>query len=292
MTVALRPPFAYYGGKTTLAERIAALLPEHKHYVEPLSGSLAVLLAKAPAPMETVNNLDGELMTFWRVLREQADDLMRVCSLTPHSRAEYQAASPDLDSAPGPTSNALAASGSPSRKAAAAHSGGTGWRYFEDPGRRGPISMPVYLTAYVRRIGAASLSERLAGVSLECRPALEVITAYGKHDSVCIYADPPYLGSTRSSRQYAVEMSHDHEHEQLAEALTACRAAIVLSGYDSPLYRRLYGDWNRIEIAAFTGQANTNGRRSEVLWSNRPLAHAETLDFTDDDDEEGLTASG
>jgi DNA adenine methylase len=78
MTAAVRPPMAYFGGKTKLARRIAARLPAHEHYVEPFCGSLAVLLAKAPARIETVSDLDGDLVTFWRVLREQPAQLARV----------------------------------------------------------------------------------------------------------------------------------------------------------------------------------------------------------------------
>ena len=86
----VKPPFAYYGGKTTLAPAIAELLPPHEHYVEPFAGSLAVLLAKRPSRAETVNDLDGDLVTFWRVLRDRPEDFERVCALTPHSRAEYR----------------------------------------------------------------------------------------------------------------------------------------------------------------------------------------------------------
>jgi DNA adenine methylase len=79
----------------------------------------------------------------------------------------------------------------------------------------------------------------------------------------------------RSSRQYLVEMSHDDEHQALAEALHACAASVVLSGYHSPLYDELYADWHRVEIATYTGQGNhsadRNDRRVEVLWSNRQL---------------------
>lgn len=263
------PPFAYYGGKTTIAERITDLFPAHRHYVEPFAGSLAVLLAKKPSLMETVNDLDGNLMTFWRVLRDHPDDLMRVCALTPHSRAEYQAAY-DLDAAPTDLERA--------RRVWVALTQGrgntlrrTGWRHFQEPGRRGPTSMPDYLTSYVERMRGAAA--RIAGVSLECRDALDVIGDYGRHSEVLIYADPPYLGSTRSSRQYLVEMSHDNEHERLAAALHACQAAVVLSGYHSPLYDALYADWHRHEIPAYTGQGNhsadRNDRRTEVLWSNR-----------------------
>lgn len=272
-TSVTRPPFAYYGGKTTIADRIVAALPAHRHYVEPFAGSLAVLLAKPPSLMETVNDLDGNLMTFWRVLRDRPEDLMRVCALTPHSRAEHQSAynldgCDDLERARRVWVCLTQGRGNTLRR--------TGWRHFQDPGRRGPTSMPDYLTSYVTRMRGTA--DRLAHVSLEARDALDVVRDYGKHAEVLIYADPPYLGSTRSSRQYGVEMSHDSEHEALAEALHDCQASVVLSGYHSALYDALYGSWDRVEIAAYTGQGNhteaRNDRRVEVLWSNRePIAH-------------------
>lgn len=88
----LAPPFAYYGGKTRIAGWITRHLPAHGHYVEPYAGGLSVLLAKAPSPHETVNDLDGDLMAFWRVLRDRPAELARACALTPHSRAEFAAA--------------------------------------------------------------------------------------------------------------------------------------------------------------------------------------------------------
>lgn len=262
----LKPPFAYYGGKTTLAGTIAGLLPQHRHYVEPFAGSLAVLLAKAPALMETVNDLDHRLMTFWRVLRDRPDELTRACYLTPHSRAEHQESyaleeCDDLETARRVWISLTQGRGSTLRR--------TGWRYFQNPAGRGPMGMPQYLEAYVDRMNPAV--DRLHRVSLECRDALTIIREYGQHEEVCIYADPPYLGSTRSSRQYAVEMSRTDEHEALAEALNTCRGSVVLSGYHSPLYDSLYAGWEVLELRAFTGQANTNGSRTEVLWSNRPL---------------------
>jgi DNA adenine methylase len=83
-----RPPFPYFGGKQRIAERIVSLFPEHGHYVEPYCGGLSVLMAKPPAMLETVNDIDGDIMTFWRVLRERPDEMERACALTPHSRAE------------------------------------------------------------------------------------------------------------------------------------------------------------------------------------------------------------
>ncbi|WP_234425557.1 DNA adenine methylase [Streptomyces kebangsaanensis] len=68
-----------------------SLLPPHEHYVEPFAGGLSVLLAKQPSRMETVSDLDAELMTFWRALRDRPTELIRACALTPHSRAELAA---------------------------------------------------------------------------------------------------------------------------------------------------------------------------------------------------------
>jgi DNA adenine methylase len=263
------PPFAYFGGKTTLASRIVELLPAHGHYVEPYAGSLAVLLAKPRSAMETVNDLDGYLMTFWRVLRDRTEELVRVCTLTPHARGEHAIARQldnheDLDELE--IARRVWVGLTQGRSGTLRH---TGWRYFRD--RAGSsIGMPGYLVGYIDRIVADA--ERLAGVSLECRPALEIIEKYGQHTDTLIYADPPYLASTRGwGNNYRVEMQQPDQHRELAEALRACHGPVVLSGYASPLYDdELFPDWHRVEMKAFTGNGTT-GSRTEVLWSNRPF---------------------
>ena len=270
----MKPPIAYYGAKVTIGERIASLLPQHEHYVEPFAGSLAVLFAKRPSRMETVNDLDGELMTFWQVLRDRPADLERVCALTPHSRLEhldaYHAVPADHPDAQLEVARRVWVRLSQGRAGTLRK---TGWRFYIDPAGSS-TSMPGYLAGYVERMAAAA--ERLARVSLEARPALELIEAYGQHPNVLLYVDPPYLGSTRS-RNYRHEMSSEAEHRQLATALDACRAAVVLSGYDSPLYLELYDGWHRHEIPTTTGQAHQWSARTEVVWSNRPFAAQEGL---------------
>lgn len=258
----MKPPFAYFGGKTRLADQIAAALPEHEHYVEPFAGSLAVLLAKPRSRMETVNDLDGDLMLFWRMLRDEPDELIRVCALTPHSRAEqleaYTDATTDLERARRTWVKLTQGRAGVTRP--------TGWRHYVDPA--GSVtSMPGYLEAYVRRMGPAVA--RLAGVSLECQPALEVIARYGRSSSCLLYVDPPYLGSTRSSGSYRHEMQTETEHRELADALTDCKASVVLSGYDSPLYGELYAGWHVTRIDTTTGQGGTRQERTEVIWTNR-----------------------
>lgn len=268
----MRPPFPYFGGKMSVAERVVSLLPPHRHYVEPYCGSLAVLLAKRPTPIETVNDLDGRLMTFWTVLRERGADLLRACQLTPHARAEYDrckaepvAEGDDLETA----RRVWVVLSQGIGRALAGRK--TGWRHYINPSGT-TYGMPAYLDAYAGRIAAAA--ERLHSVSLECRPALDVVDRYGSEPEVLLYVDPPYLGSARSSdnNEYGHEMRGEADHAELAEALRAARAAVVISGYPSPLYEALYSGWHRAQLSAYSGNAAAGEQlRTEVLWSNRPL---------------------
>jgi len=265
----VKPPILYFGGTITLGETIASLLPKHTHYVEPFCGSLAVLLAKTPAPHETVNDLDENLMTFWRVLRDQPAELERACALTPHSRGEFDQARDLADVSDLERARRVWVLLTQGRAARLMR---TGWRHYVDPAGSSH-GMPDYIDGYAERIAPAA--QRLAGVSLECRPALEVIGKYGASPEVCLYVDPPYLGSTRANdNAYRHELRSEAEHRELAAALHAARAAVVLSGYPSPLYDEIYAGWYRHDMAASTGQGGTWANRTEVLWSNRPLGEA------------------
>lgn len=184
---ALRPPFAYFGGKQKIAGDIAALLASHRHYVEPYAGGLSVLLAKKPSRLETVNDLDGDIVHFWRMLRNRPEELARACALTPHSRAERSNAldrPSDLDDIERArriwVCLAQGRTGTLRR---------TGWRF--DAADSAHTSMPRRLDSYIRRMEAATA--RLRSVSLECRPALDVIAAYGKGRRTLMYVDPPIL---------------------------------------------------------------------------------------------------
>jgi DNA adenine methylase len=263
----MRPPVPYFGSKQSIAPWIASLLPNQDHYVEPYCGGLSVLLAKKPSPMETVNDLDGQLMTFWRVLRDQPEQLIRACALTPHSRTELLAAREpadnDLEAARRVWVRLTQSVGGALRK--------SGWRHYVNPGAKGGFGMPSYLDGYVDRMAAAA--ERLHAVSLECLPALDLIAKYGRHPEVLLYVDPPYLGSSRAEgSRYAHDMRTEDEHRELAAALADCKAAVVLSGYGSPLYAEVYEGWHRYEVATTTGNGKGDKARTEVLWSNRALA--------------------
>jgi DNA adenine methylase len=130
------------------------------------------------------------------------------------------------------------------------------------------------MASYVERMQRAA--ERLRDVTLECKPALEIIERYGGCPDTLIYADPPYLGTVRGSN-YRMEMTSPRQHRELFDALNDCRATVVLSGYRSDLYDGMYAEWFRHEMTASTTQGNGDHRRVEVLWSNRETRHKDEI---------------
>ena len=261
----MKPPFPYYGGKTRVADQIVDLLPDHTHYVEPFAGALSVLLAKPRSNVETVNDLNEDLITFFRVLREQPDELTRVCALTPHSRVEHARSRDregldDLERARRTFVNLSQGRSASLRK--------TGWAHVmtaDSYGRAG--SRAPYLQSMVGRF--ADIADRLLDVSFECRDAIDVIELYGAHADVLLYVDPPYLHTTRSSAGYEHEFGRADQHEALLDALLGCSSAVMLSGYRSPMYAEALAGWDVVQLSG--GRSQNNQRTEEVVWSNRTL---------------------
>lgn len=267
----MRPPFAYYGGKIGMARRIVSLLPEHRVYIEPFAGSLAVLFAKAAATHEIVNDLDDALVTFFRVLRERPAELEAVCALTPHARAEYDGA--DL-AAPVDELEAARRFWVRVNQSFAKTAGTrTGWTITTSRSQ----SVPGTILGRLRRFAPAA--ERLARVSIEHCDAADLIDRLATPDTV-IYADPPYVHATRRREgagkgdDYRHEMT-DEDHQRLADALHATQATVVLSGYPGDLYDELYADWHTTDFAVTAHSSNataaTRSSRVERIWSNCDL---------------------
>lgn len=256
----LTPPMPYSGGKQRVAKQIVDLFPPHAGYIEPFAGALSVLLAKTPSELEVVNDLDGDIVAFWRVLRDQPEELERVCALTPHSRLETVLAGDregvsDLE-------RARRVWVALTQHRAAVLRSAAGWRFVHGANR---MALSAYLDGYVQRIAPAA--ERLKRVSLECRPALEIIAAYGSHPENLLYVDPPYLGDTRAGSvgQYRHEMMGEPEHAELLDRLLEADAKVVLSGYANPLYDETLSGWNRREFIATSAMG---APRIEVVWFN------------------------
>lgn len=274
----MRAAFPYYGGKARLAPRIAGLLPGHRVYVEPYCGSAAVLFAKAPGGHEILNDRDGHVVNFFRVLREQPEELQRACQLSPYARDEYHACDLREDVDDVERARRFFVRATQSYNANGTFPGRSSWvTSLRQGGSKADSAR--------HRADALHLcAERLRSVLIENRTALQMLASYDSPETV-FYVDPPYLGSTRDSlsmsagrrvRDYAYDMASSAEHAVLALALQACRGTVLLSGYGSGLYDELYAGWDRLVVPVARSASNRLGAPSdrvhEVIWSNRPLA--------------------
>ncbi|HUR18874.1 MAG TPA: DNA adenine methylase [Acidimicrobiales bacterium] len=279
----MKPPFTYFGGKTGMAPRIVSLMPPHLVYMEPFAGSLAVLFAKKPSTHEIVNDIDGSLVAFWRALRDQPDELERLCALTPYARTEYLAADLDED---GLEDLELARRFWVRVNQSFAKTAGrrTGWSV--TTARTQSTAGSVF--ARLGRFHAAA--ERLSQVCIESYDAAGLVDRLATAETV-IYVDPPYVQATRRGQwrgtARATQDDYRHEmdeegHRRLAESLRATKATVILSGYKGDLYEDLYGDWWRLDVpvTVHSSNARTSKRdgRVESIWSNVALGEG-VMDF-------------
>ncbi len=260
-----RPILRYHGAKYRIAARIIEHFPAHRIYVEPYGGGAGVLLKKERSFAEVYNDLDGDVVNVFRVMRNAklAPHLGKLIELTPWSREDFRAAYETCTDpverarrtivrgfmAFGTTSRRVNRTGFRSRAYRQNQTGPGDWRNYPD-------EIPIFL-------------DRLRGVTIENRNAIEIIRQQDTVETL-FYCDPPYVRSTRTSLQhkggdsgYAHEMSDD-DHRALASVLHQVRGLVVISGYGCALYDKdLYPDWQRVEMHS---AADGGIKRTEVLW--------------------------
>jgi len=119
-------------------------------------------------------------------------------------------------------------------------------------------------------------AERLRGVQIESKPALDVIRRFN-YKNVLIYCDPPYMLETRHGKQYRCEMD-DADHEKLLEALLEHNGFVLISGYDTELYRDMLSGWTRYENTAYSQVCS---KKTEILWANYKQTEYEQMNLFD-----------
>jgi DNA adenine methylase len=259
-------PFPWYGGK---ASHLGWLLPlidgtPHQTYVEPFGGSAAVLLNKAPSPVEVYNDLYEDVVNFFRVLRDNRDELIARLELTPYSRDEFAAAcsrppesgvecARQFFIVARQVRTGLATTASPGR-----------WAYAKEGSRRG---MSQTTSRWLSSIdGLADVCERLRTVQIECLDALDVLSRYDTPGTLS-YVDPPYVMDTRSGgKAYKLEFGDDL-HTKLLDTLKGLKGRVILSGYAGDLYAEALKDWHVYEPPAKRSGASKDFRQ-EVVWTN------------------------
>jgi DNA adenine methylase len=263
-----RLAFRWYGGKFSHLDWLLPLLPVKNvhHYCEPFGGSAAVLLNRPPANVETYNDLDGDVVTFFRVLRDDGDRLLQALSLTPFSREEFELACSEPEETlsdferarrffirAGQVRTGLAQTATIGR-----------WSNCKQTSRNG---MSGAVSRWLGKVkGLPEIVERLLRVQIENRPAVDVIRLYDSPQTL-FYLDPPYVHESRKDvRAYGEEMSEE-DHRLLAEVLHSVEGMVALSGYRCALMDELYSDWKRIDAPIKTAHSCKMARQ-ECLWIN------------------------
>ncbi len=258
--------FGWYGGKFVHLDFILPYLPaDAEHFCDVYGGSAAVLINRAPARIETYNDLDRELVNFFAVLRDRPEDLIRSIGLTPFSREELAlACGPSNGLAPLERARRFYVRARQTRTGLAQTSSEGRWAHCVLTSRAGMAGAVSRWLGSVE--GLPEIAQRLQRVQIENAPALEVIRRYDTPRTL-FYLDPPYVHNSRGDKAaYGHEMSDD-DHRELALELRGIQGRAVLSGYRCPLYEDLFVDWVRVDAPAKLCNSS-KGKRTESLWMN------------------------
>jgi DNA adenine methylase len=258
--------FGYYGGKYAHLDFLLPLLPTHyDHFCEPFGGSAAVLVNRPPAPVETYNDLDGEVVNFFECLRDHGNELIRLISLTPFSREELvRACGPVAGLSELERARRFFVRARQTRTGLAQTSSEGRWAHCVLTSRAGMAGAVSRWLGSVE--GLPEIVQRFQRVQIENAPAIEVIRRYDSPRTL-FYCDPPYLHEARGdAKAYSHEMS-DTDHEELASVLHSVRGAVALSSYRCALMDKLYQDWRRMDAGPRLCNSS-KGARTESVWLN------------------------
>ena len=249
----------YPGAKWSIASWVLSFFPQHHSYLEPFFGSGAVFFTKKRSNIETINDLDGEVVNLFECIRRDPERLAREVYYTPYSREVYEKAYEQTSE----TDPYIWAA----RMLIRCNMGygfrtngyRVGWKN-DISGRERAYAAKAWTELPEILVNAA---ERLRGVQIEHRPAVEVIKRFNS-PQVLVYCDPPYVLSTRGGKQYRCEME-DSDHLELLEVIKAHKGPVLISGYASELYDRELSGWHR-ETTETLDQLSRH--KNEVLWMN------------------------
>ena len=248
----------YPGSKWSIADWIISYFPQHHSYLEPFFGSGAVLFNKPRSNIETVNDLDGNVVNLFEWIRKDPERLAREIYYTPYARQIYDSV---FETVP---ENSFDRAVNFYIRLNMGHGFRTngekvGWKN-DVQGRERAYASQEWCNLPDKIMIAA---ERLRGVQIENKPAVELIQRFN-HPNVLIYADPPYVLSTRHGKQYRCEMDNGAQGDLLV-TLHAHKGPVLISGYDSELYNDSLRDWYRVETDCYS---QTASKKREVLWMN------------------------
>lgn len=264
----IKPPFGYFGAKQRLATRIIEMLPPHHAWVEVFCGSAVVTLNKPRAAIEVINDLDGNVVNLFEVLRDRPNDLCAQVAATPYARDEFVLSrSGELvsDSLERARRFLVATMMTVNGTSGSVHSGFSFSDSYARGGREARVNRWYQLPERLERI-----IERLRSVRIENKDAHRVVEQFANRPATLMYLDPPYLMDRRHT--YATDANEEVFHEELLKACVGSNAMMIVSGYKNSLYSKYLNatnGWTARSVATKTrGTKGPDIVRTEMLWVN------------------------
>lgn len=271
----VRAPFGYYGAKQRLARRIVETLPPHNAWVEGFCGSAALTLAKNPAPIEVINDLDGQIVNLFKQLRTNSQALCEAVSLTPYAREEFEIARARKDGLD-PLEKArrflVATMMTVNGTVGSSRSGFSFSHSYAREGKEARVNRWYNLPERLEKV-----VERLRGVRVENRDACELLGMFVDRPATLVYLDPPYY--TKREHGYVIDANYRQFHVDLLKQCRKARCMVLISCYQNELYDEFLTPdkgWKKSKIETHT--RDTTGKdyaRTEILWMNEPYLKAQ-----------------
>lgn len=265
----MKAVFRYPGSKWSIAQWIIDHFPEGYEkmvYLEPFAGSGAVFFNKKPSIVETINDINGDVVNLFRCIRETPEELARLIALTPYSREEYDHAFQRTEN---PLEMARRFLIKTTQAIGAKLNGKSGWQNHKQLEIGGTDGKWKELPETIMYAAGRLLGGKKNLVQIENRNAFTLIAKYNSPD-VLMYLDPPYLMETRKSgKLYANEME-DQQHIQMLEIIKSSKAKIILSGYDNQLYDQMLPSWEKDSTWSKT---TSTQMAKETIWMNYDMPY-------------------
>lgn len=251
----MNPMLKYPGSKWRIADWIISFFPKHEVYLEPFFGSGAVFFNKAPSYLETINDLNNDIVNLFEVCRKYPEQLATAINLTPFSREEFARCYEHSDNVVEQARRTVVRY---HQSFGTSNSSRRSWKNVQTAGGPRTATMWNYLPDTVIQV-----CERLKEAQIENTDALTLIERYN-HKNTLIYLDPPYLQSLRRHNLYKCEFS-DNQQMNMLDLIKTSKSRIILSGYENELYNDCLSGWNTVEKET-TAQFGIH--RTEKLWMN------------------------
>lgn len=258
--------FNYFGGKYQWLEQLYKYFPNHTHFGDVFGGSFSVTLNKEPSKLDTANDLDGDVINFFMMLRDHGPELIHQLELTPVSRKEYDSCFPINDSGISDLERARrffvrcrqSFQGSGIKQY-------TGFNACIESSEKGMSkNVAKYLSAVDK---LPQVIGKLKSIQIENLDYSSFIKKYDR-PGMFFYVDPPYELRTRNYKKWYSQEFEDKDHHELAELLHSIEGKAMVSGNDSEMYRSLYSDWNMVKLPAKRHSLKGAKLQEEVIWMN------------------------